>query len=100
LIIEVNSFRLIESCIGAMLLSIQQAWTTQETGDTIMFGYSHIVRYARLWRAKHQRALMERTMLDLPVELQKDIGWPAPRDLPSGTARQQDLHARPAHLQP
>jgi hypothetical protein len=81
-----------------MLLSIQQGWTPHETGDTTMFGYSHIVRYARLWHARHQRAVMERTMLDLPVELQKDIGWPAPRDLPSRLSRQQDLQARPTHL--
>jgi hypothetical protein len=69
-----------------------------ETGDTTMFGYSHIVRYARLWRANHQRALMERAMLDLPVELQKDIGWPAPRDLPTLITSPRDLHARQMHL--
>ncbi|MGJ8569742.1 MAG: hypothetical protein ACSHXI_03465 [Hoeflea sp.] len=62
-----------------------------------MFGYSHIVRYARLWRASRQRSLMERAMFDLPVELQKDIGWPAPRDLPTMITRQPDLHARPIH---
>ena len=62
-----------------------------------MFGYSHIVSYARLWRASHQRALMERAMLDLPVELQKDIGWPAPKDLPPMITRQPDLRARPMH---
>lgn len=63
-----------------------------------MFGFSHIVRYARQWRTSHQRALMQRAMLDLPVELQKDIGWPAPRDLPPMTTRQPDLHARQMHL--
>lgn len=63
-----------------------------------MFSYSHIVRYARQWRAKHQRARMERAMLDLPVELQKDIGWPAPKDLPSRAVNQPDLHACPMHL--
>lgn len=68
-----------------------------EPGDMTMFGYSHIVRYARLWRANHQRELMERTMLDLPVELQKDIGWPAPKDLPPMSKLQQDLHSRPMH---
>ena len=62
-----------------------------------MFGYTHIVRYARQWRANHQRQLMERAMLDLPVELQKDIGWPAPRDLQPMNKLQQDLHSRPMH---
>lgn len=40
-----------------------------------MFGLSQIARHARRWHAKHKRAVMERTILDLPLELRKDIGW-------------------------
>ncbi len=60
-----------------------------------MFGISRIVRHARRWHANHQRAVMESTMLNLPLELQKDIGWQAPRDRPSANRIQQDIHARP-----
>ena len=60
-----------------------------------MFGLSQIARHARRWHANHKRAVMERTMLDLPLELQKDIGWQAPRDHVSGTRTGSDIHARP-----
>tara|TARA_R110002020_G_scaffold143823_10_gene316422 strand:+ start:2799 stop:3056 length:258 start_codon:yes stop_codon:yes gene_type:complete len=51
-----------------------------DTGDTTMFGLSHIIRHARRWQANHRRAAMERVMFDLPLELRKDIGWPVPQD--------------------
>ena len=60
-----------------------------------MFGLSQIARHARRWHANHKRAVMERTMLDLPLELQKDIGWQAPRDHVSGTRIGAAIHARP-----
>ncbi|SOE09870.1 hypothetical protein SAMN05877838_0734 [Hoeflea halophila] len=41
-----------------------------------MFGILSIVRYARRVHANSERARMEKFFLDLPVELQKDIGWP------------------------
>ena len=66
-----------------------------DTGDKAMFGLSQIARHARRWHANHQRAVMERTLLDLPLDLQKDIGWQAPRDHVSGTWMGGDIHARP-----
>jgi hypothetical protein len=60
-----------------------------------MFGLSPILRHARRWHANRRRAAMESAMLDLPLELQKDIGWQAPRDRQSVSRMQQDLHARP-----
>jgi len=60
-----------------------------------MFGLSQIVRHARRWHANHKRAVMENAMLDLPLELQKDIGWQAPADRQSVARIRQDLHGRP-----
>ena len=60
-----------------------------------MFGLSYIARKARQWRADHKRAAMESTLMGLPDDLRKDIGWPAPRDLPSRHTLQGSLHARP-----
>ncbi|MBU4531039.1 MAG: hypothetical protein KUA43_05760 [Hoeflea sp.] len=60
-----------------------------------MFGFSHITRKARQWRAHQKRAAMESVLMDLPLELQKDIGWPGPADLPSLSSAQADIHARP-----
>jgi hypothetical protein len=60
-----------------------------------MFGYSQIIRHARRWRESRRRMLMERTLMDLPVELQKDIGWPRCVDHPSALRGRNDLHARP-----
>lgn len=60
-----------------------------------MFGFSHIVRHARRWHASHQRTVMERTMLDLPLELRKDIGWQAPQDHAARHGKLNDIHARP-----
>lgn len=60
-----------------------------------MFGLSQITRHVRRWRANHKRAVLESAMLDLPLELQKDIGWQAPRDRRPVSRIQQDLHARP-----
>ena len=75
---------------------VNPAWLVNtDTGDKAMFGLSQIARHARRWHANHKRAVMERTMLDLPLELQKDIGWQAPRDHVSGTRTGSDIHARP-----
>lgn len=60
-----------------------------------MFGLSQIARHARRWHANHKRAVMERTLLDLPLDLQKDIGWQAPRDHESGKRMRADIQARP-----
>jgi|GEM_PF-1257789 len=45
-----------------------------------MFGILSLVRYARRLHANRERARMEKIFLDLPVELQKDIGWPEIRE--------------------
>ncbi len=60
-----------------------------------MFGISQVMRHARRWHANHKRAAMERTILDLPIELQKDIGWQAARDQPTQNRKHNDIHARP-----
>lgn len=60
-----------------------------------MFGLYHVMRHARRWNANHKRAALERTILDLPIELQKDIGWRARRDQPTEKRSQDDIHARP-----
>lgn len=43
-----------------------------------MFGIDYLSRQARKWVHARERRSLEATMLDLPLELQKDIGWPAP----------------------
>lgn len=43
-----------------------------------MFGIEYLSRRARQWRQTRARRTLESTILDLPVALQKDIGWPAP----------------------
>lgn len=60
-----------------------------------MFGLSQITRHARRWHANHKRAVLERTMLNLPLDLQKDIGWQAPQDHAWGNRKGSDIHARP-----
>ena len=60
-----------------------------------MLGFSHIADYARKWRADQKRIAMENTLMDLPAELRKDIGWPAARDCPSAARTPGDIHARP-----
>ncbi|MDP2118383.1 MAG: hypothetical protein Q8S27_19250 [Hoeflea sp.] len=60
-----------------------------------MFGFSYIARKARQWRADHKRAAMESALMDLPRELRKDIGWPAPGDLPARRALLGSMPARP-----
>jgi hypothetical protein len=92
--IEVNSFRLIEQCIGAMLLSIQRGWSTHK-GDTTMFGFDHLARRAREWRSERKRRALQSVISHLPAELQKDIGWPAPVDPRSTERIARDIHARP-----
>jgi hypothetical protein len=42
-----------------------------------MFGISGIARQARQWRAERKRRALRRQLYELPLELQKDIGWPA-----------------------
>ena len=51
-----------------------------------MFGIPQIIRHYRRWHASHRRAAMERAMLDLPLDLRKDLGWPSPRDGSSASA--------------
>ncbi len=41
-----------------------------------MFGITQILNHARQWRASRKRAAMESVFNSLPIELQKDIGWP------------------------
>jgi hypothetical protein len=48
-------------------------------GVTAMFGMDYLSRQARKWIRDRERRSLEATMLDLPLELQKDIGWPAPQ---------------------
>lgn len=60
-----------------------------------MFGFSHIARYTRQWREGRQRVAMENMIFRLPVELQKDIGWPTLRDRPSPAEISGETHARP-----
>ncbi|WP_420410244.1 hypothetical protein [Hoeflea sp.] len=43
-----------------------------------MFGIDYLSRQARNWARARERRNLESSMLDLPPELQKDIGWPAP----------------------
>jgi hypothetical protein len=75
---------------------VNPAWLVNtDTGDKAMFGLSQIARHARRWHANHKRAVMERTLLDLPLNLQKDIGWQAPRDHALGNRMNSDIHARP-----
>ncbi|MBC7283698.1 hypothetical protein [Hoeflea sp.] len=60
-----------------------------------MFGFSLIARKARLWRAQQQRAALESLLMNLPRELQKDIGWPAPREMPSLRSPQTGIDVHP-----
>ena len=60
-----------------------------------MFGISQIARYTRHWRSERQRAAMQSAILGLPLELQKDIGWPAVRERSSLGKERSDIHARP-----
>ncbi len=60
-----------------------------------MFGFSRITRHARQWHADRKRIAMENVIFDLPVELQKDIGWPAPMDRQSASILRSDIYARP-----
>lgn len=69
-----------------MLLSIQQGLVNIETGDTTMFGILSLVRYARRLHANSERARREKFFLDLPVEIQKDIGWPRMTEEPTTIA--------------
>ncbi|KJS12777.1 MAG: hypothetical protein VR78_11795 [Hoeflea sp. BRH_c9] len=60
-----------------------------------MFGFTEIARYARQWRASRKRAAMVSMFDSLPLELQKDIGWPAAGE-PASTGRTQGAaHAHP-----
>lgn len=75
---------------------VNPAWLVNtDQGDKVMFGLSQIARHARRWHANHKRRVMERALLDLPLDLQKDIGWQAPRDHVSGNRMGGDIHARP-----
>ncbi|AKH99733.1 hypothetical protein IMCC20628_01016 [Hoeflea sp. IMCC20628] len=60
-----------------------------------MFDFAQIARHARQWRANRKRAAMECMLGSLPVELQKDIGWPAAVEHGCAGRTQSDLHARP-----
>lgn len=44
-----------------------------------MFGYSSITRQIRKWRVERDRIAIETMLSELPLELQKDIGWPTAR---------------------
>lgn len=66
-----------------------------ETGDTMMFGILRFARYVRRVQENHKRALMARTFLDLPIELQKDIGWPADNASRKAARMQREINARP-----
>lgn len=64
-----------------------------------MFGFADFARQARKWRANRDRRQLQSMLSGLPVELRKDIGWPAP-DARSAATRvvhrdPDDLHARP-----
>ena len=76
--------------------AVNPAWLVNtDTGDEAMFGLSQLARHARRWHANHKRAVMERTMLDLPLQLRKDIGWQAPQDHAARHGKHSDIHARP-----
>jgi len=60
-----------------------------------MFGYSQIARHVRQWRADRKRIAIESMIYKLPIELQKDIGWPATRAQSPTTRTRSDLQARP-----
>jgi hypothetical protein len=57
------------------------------TGDSAMFGYSSITRQIQKWRVERERIAIENMLYELPLELQKDIGWPAARARSQGTDR-------------
>lgn len=59
-----------------------------------MFGLTEIARYAREWRASRKRAAMETMFSSLPLELQKDIGWPAAGEPACTRWTQSDAHAQ------
>jgi len=60
-----------------------------------MIGISQIARYARRWNTQRKRAAMENAILNLPAELQKDIGCPAPTHRSTPDLITRDIHARP-----
>ena len=60
-----------------------------------MFGISRIARYTRRWRYERQRSAIQNVILGLPLELQKDIGWPALREPSSPRTERSGIHARP-----
>ncbi|MCY0095927.1 hypothetical protein [Hoeflea ulvae] len=63
-----------------------------------MFGFTQILRHARQWQADRKRTAMQAMFEKLPLELQKDIGWPAARDLGRPRTARHDVHARPTLL--
>lgn len=60
-----------------------------------MFGFSRIALRARQWRAERKRIALQDMIFGLPIELQKDIGWPAPESRSSQGKPQSDFLARP-----
>ena len=62
-----------------------------------MFGIYSLVRYARRLHASRERARMEKIFLDLPIELQRDIGWPEIRENAPPVLGQPAQCCSPAH---
>ena len=60
-----------------------------------MFGYSQIVRQVRKWRADRKRIAIQNVIQRLPIQLQKDIGWPALTAKPSVGRVLKDLRTCP-----
>lgn len=60
-----------------------------------MFGILRLTRYINRVQDNHKRARMEQTFLDLPIHLQKDIGWPKVIDSPSPILGRRDQCCSP-----
>ena len=60
-----------------------------------MFGIARIARQTRRWRETRSQMKLVNLISTLSVELQKDIGWPAPADRHQPRRQQRDTHARP-----
>lgn len=60
-----------------------------------MFELSRFIRRARQWRVERRRMALQGIIMNLPAELQKDIGWPAPEERPLASSITLNGRTRP-----
>lgn len=60
-----------------------------------MFGIELIARRAIQWNGERKHRTLSNMILQLPVHIQKDIGWPTYETSRSAARQQRELRARP-----